>query len=250
MEHQGVAVIEGEAMTTVHSDIQHLSADGARRSDQPTLKPALAVRRWFLVSSPVLAGLFAIVGAYADPAVGLEGRELWALYAANPDVLQFKSLGFHWSYAFWFVPALLIASYVRGRGAWLANLTAAVGFIGMTTLPGLLFTDWYDSAVGQLFGVEGNVAVTERMMAMWGVPIFTTPGVVGLLLALPLTAVTLWRARLARWWVILPIAAGYAVFIGSGITWWGCALMTICFSAFAVILARATRPVGSTAEQV
>ncbi len=30
--------------------------------------------------------------------------------------------------------------------------------------------------------------------------------------------------------------------MGSGITWWGCALMTLCFAAFAVLLARATRP--------
>jgi len=64
----------------------------------------------------------------------------------------------------------------------------------MTTLPGLLFVDWYDSAVGQQFGVEGNVAVNGRMEAMWGTAVFTTPGVVGLLLALPLTALTMWRA--------------------------------------------------------
>ena len=226
-------------MTTVHVDAEQIdSAPPAR----PTRPAALAARRWFLISSPVLAGLCATVAAYADPAVGLDGPELWRLYAANPEALQVKSLAFHWAYAFWFVPALLIAPYVRGRGAWLANLTAAVGFVGMTTLPGLLFVDWYDSAIGQEFGVEGNVAVNEQLEAMWGIPIFTTPGVVGLLFALPLTALTLWRAGLARWWVLVPVAAGYAAFIGSGITWWGCALMTLCFAAFAVLLARATRP--------
>ena len=227
--------------TTVHPDAEQTVA---ARPPQTTPTKALSARRWFLVSSPVLAGLFAVGAAYADPAVGLEGPELWSLYAANPEALQFKSLGFHWSYAFWFVPALLIAPYVRGRGAWLANVTAAIGFVGMTTLPGLLFVDWYDSAVGQLYGVEGNVAVTERMETMWAIPVFTTPGVVGLFLALPLTALTLWRAGLARWWVLVPIVAGYAAFIGSGITWWGCALMTVCFAAFSVLLARATRPGG------
>jgi hypothetical protein len=226
-------------MTTVHADAEPSSAV---HPSPATPSSALSARRWFLIVSPVLAGLFAVVGAYADPAVGLDGPELWSLYAANPEALQFKSLGFHWSYAFWFVPALLIAPYVRGRGAWLANVTAAVGFVGMTTLPGLLFVDWYDSAVGQQFGVEGNVAVNERMEAMWGIAVFTTPGVVGLLLALPLTALTMWRAGLTRWWVLLPVAGGYAAFVGSGITWWGCALMTLCFAAFAVLLARATRP--------
>ena len=214
-----------------------------RRGTTSTPSRALAVRRWFLVASPVLAGLFAIVAAAADPAVGLEGRELWELYAANPDPLQVKSLAFHWSYAFWIAPALLIAPYVRRRGAWLANVTALVGFAGMTTLPGLLFIDWYDSAVGQLYGVEGAEAVNELMgEVMWGIPWFVTPGIAGLVLALPLTALTLWRAGLARWWALVPVLAGFAAFTLSGITWWGCAIMTVCFAGFAWVLARATRP--------
>lgn len=208
----------------------------------PAATRALSARRALLVASPVLAGIFATVGAYADPAVGLDGPELFRLYAANPDPLQFKSLGFHWSYAFWFLPALLIAPYVRGRGAWLANLTAVVGFVGMTTLPGLLFTDWYDSAIGQAFGAEGVAAVHDRMDLMWGVPVFTTPGVVGLFLVLPLTAVTLWRAGLVRWWALAAVIAGFAAFTGSGVSWWGCAVMTVCFAAFSYALARATRP--------
>jgi len=219
------------------------TADVAAATTRVTTRgTALSTRRGFLVAAPVLAGIFAVIGAYADPAVGLDGRRLYELYAANPDPLQFKSLGFHWAYAFWIAPALLIAPYVRGRGAWLANLTAFVGCAGMTTLPGLLFIDWYDSALGQLYGVEGAVAVNERMGEMWGVVAFTTPGVVGLMLALPLTALTLWRAGLARWWAIVPVLAGFAAFTLSGVTWWGCAITTVCFAGFSLVLARATSP--------
>jgi len=96
-------------MTTIHPDAEQI---GAVHPPQGTPTSALSARRWFLIVSPVLAGLFAVAGAYADPAVGLDGPELWSLYAANPEALQFKSLGFHWSYSFWFVPALLIAPYV------------------------------------------------------------------------------------------------------------------------------------------
>ena len=183
---------------------------------------ALAVRRWFLILAPVLGGLFAAVGAGADPAVGLDGNKLYELYAANPEPLQFKSLGFHWGYAFWIAPALLIAPYVRGKGSWLANITAFVGFCGMTTLPGLLFIDWYDSAIGQVYGVEGNVAVTEVMNEMWGIPVFTTPGLLGFVLALPLTALTLWRAGRAPWW--------------------GCVIATVFLAAVSFTLHRATEP--------
>ena len=49
---------------------------------------ALAARRAFLVAAPVLAGLFAIVGAYADPAAGTSGQEMWKVYAANPEPLE------------------------------------------------------------------------------------------------------------------------------------------------------------------
>lgn len=211
-------------------------ADPAARSR------ALSARRGVLIAAPVLAGLFTTAGAYADPAVGLDGATLFRLYADHPGALQFKSLGFHWGYAFWFLPALLIAPYVRARGAWLANLTAAVGFVGISTLPGLLFIDWVHSAIGQEFGVEGVVAVEERLATMWGPMVFSQPGVVGLLLALPLTAITLWRAGLARWWALAAVVGGFAMFVLSGITWWGCLGMTLCFAAFSVALARATRP--------
>ena len=214
-----------------------------RDRDPASRSRALSARRWFLVVSPVLAGALAIVAAYADPAPGQTGRELYEAYTAEHWRLQIKSLAFHWSYAFWLAPALLVAPYVRGRGAWLANVTAVVGFAGMTTLPGLLFVDWYDSAIGKEFGADGVVAVNDTMNeVMWGIPWFTLPGVAGLMLALPLTALTLWRAGLARWWALVPIVAGFAAFMLSGITWWGSAMTTVCFAGFAVVLHRATAP--------
>jgi hypothetical protein len=204
---------------------------------------AVSVRRWFIVASPVLAGLFAIVGAVADPAAGQAGREMWEIYTANPEPLQFKSLGYHWSYAFWIAPALLLAAYVKGKGAWLANIAALVGFVGMTTLPGLLFVDWYDSAIGQMYGVDAIERVNEHMSAtMWGVPVFTLPGIIGLALALPLAAVALWRAGLVRWWAPAAVVAGFAAFILSSVTWWGCAITAVFLTVFAVAIERATRP--------
>ena len=210
----------------------------------PRRSSALSVRRGFLIASPVLAGLFAIVGAYADPAAGISGTRMFEIYAANPEPLQYKSLGFHWSYAFWIAPALLAAAYVRGRGAWLANVAAFLGFVGMTTLPGLLFVDWYDSAIGQLYGTEGVQAVQDQMTdVMWGIPLFTTPGMIGFMLALPLAAIALWRAGVVRWWAFAAVLGGYAGFMFSNVMWWGCAITTVFFTVFAVGLAKGTRHV-------
>jgi hypothetical protein len=214
----------------------------AQEIDRSRPSRAVAVRRGFLIASPVLAGLFAIVAAVADPAAGVSGEAMWKIYIANPEPLQLKSLGYHWSYAFWIAPALLMAAYVKGKGAWIANVGAFLGFAGMTTLPGMLLTDWYDSAIGQLYGLEGTVAVQERMSeTMWGVPVMILPGLIGFALALPIATVAMWRAGLVRWWALATVVAGFAAFMVSSATWWGAVLTTVCFTVFAYALALATR---------
>jgi len=219
------------------------SSSPVQETAQPRRSRALSVRRGFLIASPVLAGLFAIVGAYSDPAAGISGTRMFEIYTDNPEPLQFKSLGFHWSYAFWIVPAFMAAAYVRGRGAWLANIAAFIGFIGMTTLPGLLFVDWYDSAIGQVHGgAEAVVAVQDRMSeTMWAIPWFTMPGMLGLMLALPLATIALWRGGVVRWWAFVAVLAGQAAFMFSNVMWWGCAITTVCFTVFAVALEKGTR---------
>lgn len=245
-----MATVRSTSAVPVHASGPPGPEGAPPASDGSPTPSALAARRAVLVASPVLAGLLAVVGAAADPAAGIADEELYRLYAEHPEALQIKSLALHWSYAFWMLPALLVAGWVRGRGAWLANVTAAVGFAGMTTLPGLLFSDWFESAVGQTFGVAGNIAVAERLEAMWAVPVFTSPGIVGFFLSLPLTALTLWRAGLTGPWAVLPVLAGLAAFVGSNVLWWGCAITTVCFAVFSVVLARATRGSGGRRPRV
>jgi hypothetical protein len=106
--------------TTDHSTAV---ASGAGRSK------ALSFRRGFLVAAPVLAGMFAIVGAVADPSAGVSGDAMLKVYFTHPEALQFKSLGYHWAYAFWILPAMLVVPLVRGKGAWLATVSGFVGFM-------------------------------------------------------------------------------------------------------------------------
>lgn len=228
--------------TTLDAGLTTPVTTAATDGGPSTPSRAVRVRRGFLVASPVLAGVLAVVGAYADPAAGISGRHMLEIYADNPGPLQFKSLGFHWAYAFWIAPALMVAPYVRGRGAWLANIAALLGFAGMTTLPGMLLSDWFDSAVGQLYGVSGAVAVDDRIQStMWGLKAMAAPGMAGFVLALPLATVALWRAGLVRWWAFAAVVAGYAAFMLSNVMWWGCAITTVAFTVLAVALARATR---------
>ena len=204
---------------------------------------ALAVRRGLLVASPVLAGLFCLVGAIADPASGLSGDKMTRIYIDNPDPLQWKSTGYHWGYAFWIGTALMVAPVVKGRGAWLATIAAVIGFAGMVTLPGMLISDWYQAAIGHAYGAAGVERVEDHMIStMWGLKGFMVTGFPGLAFALPLAAAGLWRARLVRWWSFAAVVAAFVVFMMSMATWWGAALTAVCLAVFAFSLVGATRP--------
>ena len=227
-------------MTTVtappSADTHEPSAPAAR---QPF---GLRIRRYLLVGSPVIAAALAIAGTIADPATGTTGEEMNRIYTNNPDPLQWKSFLFHWSYAFWIAPALLLAPYVRGRGRALANVAAVLGFTGMTTMPGMLTIDYVDSAIGQMYGVaaigEFHALIDDTM---WGLPAMLVPGLIGFVLSLPVVGLALWRAGLVRWWAPAAVVVGIAAYAASMAAVWGTCVVLVCFTVFAVALERATR---------
>ena len=212
------------------------------RAAAPARSRALTVRRALLVASPVLGGLFCIVGAIADPAAGISGAKMTQIYIHHADALQWKSTGYHWAYAFWIGTALMVTPLVRGRGAWLATIAAVVGFAGMVTLPGMLLSDWYEAGIGHYHGLAGVQQVEDHMIGtMWGLKGFMAAGMPGLAFGLPLAAAGLWRAGLVRWWAFAATVAAFVVFMVSQATWWGASLTTVCLTVFAVALAQATR---------
>jgi len=238
----------------IMSSAQEVPTDGApavgtdhrATADSPPSK-ALSFRRGFLIAAPVLAGVLATVGAVADPAAGISGDAMISIYADNVDRLQYKSLAYHWSYALWIVPAMLIVPMVRGRGAWLATITGFIGFLGVSTMPGLLLSDFFDSAIGAAHGMEGHREVYQVLEGAWGIPAFTAPGILGLCVALPLAMITLWWAGLARWWGLAAAVAAIAAFLLSNATWPGAAIATLFLAVVALAFAKATSPAGLTA---
>jgi len=223
------------AVTTTPADlVEGRSTTGRSRS--------AALRRGFFVASPILAGILLLIATIADPGAGKTGEEMNRLYTEHPFALQIHSLTLHWSYAFWGLTALLAASYVRRRGAVLANTGAFLGFVAMTTLPGILAVDWYDSSIGQVYGVDAIASLHEHMeKTMWALPLFAAPGILGLLLCLPVAAAALWRGGVVRWWSFAAALAGTAAFIGSGVTVWGVSVTAVLFTVLGVDLARGTR---------
>jgi hypothetical protein len=224
------------AITATSADLVEDRSTTATRSRSATL------RRGLFVASPILAGILLLVATIADPGAGKTGEAMNRLYTDHPTALQIHSLTLHWSYAFWGVAAFLAAAYVRNRGSVLADIGAVLGFVAMTTLPGILAVDWYDSSIGQVYGVDAIASLHEHMdKTLWALPLFATPGIIGLLLCLPFAAAGLWRAGVVRWWAFAAALVGTATFIGSGVQVWGVAATAVMFTVLGVDLARGTR---------
>jgi hypothetical protein len=210
----------------------------AARPDAAPGASARAARRWFLVLSPVLAGLLAIAGAAADPYTG-DGAALYEAYAAQPEALQWKATAYHFAYLFWGVASLFLAGLVRRRGSWLANAAGVLALLGLTTMPGFILADFYDSSIGQAFGVDGALQVEAGMEDMWALMVLAGTGALGLVLALPVATLAAWRAALLPWWAGAAATAGIVVgFFVLGPTVAAGIALTAGFLVLSVALAR------------
>lgn len=176
--------------------------------------PAVSARDWAHVLTPVLAGIFILVATATDPAPGIDGPELFRAYADDPDGLAIHALTLHFGFALWIATGLLAARLVAGRGAWIANIAVFLGFLGITTLPGLMFSDFFTSAITNEFGPEAMTAVNTRMDSMWGVGAFVAQGLPGAALAPLLGAVALGRAGVVPWWVVGVVGAALITLLG------------------------------------
>ena len=219
-------------------------ADGAAavatRPDEEPGRSVRAARRWFLILAPALAGVLAIVGAVADPST--RTGALFEAYAANPGRGAGEVDGLP--------PGLRPVDRRRPGarrprappGSWLANVGATLAFLGITTIPGFLLADFYDSAIGQHVGVDGALAIEEAMSGMWALTVMASTGVVGLILCLPVAATAAWWAGLVPWWA--PVAAtagiigGFFV-IGANVA--GAGVLAAGFVVVSVALARMDR---------
>ena len=109
----------------------------------------------------MLAGLLAIAGAAADPYTG-DGAALYEAYATSRTPCSSRRWATTSRYLFWGAAALFLAGLVRRRGSWLANVAGVLALLGITTMPGFVLADFYDSAIGQVFGVDGALQVEDR----------------------------------------------------------------------------------------
>jgi len=164
---------------------------------------ALRYRRYSVLAAPPLAALLMVAGFLLDPDIGGSGSSLARSYAAHPGRIELSALSFHFAYALLIVPLLALALPIRARGGWLANLAILFAVLGLTTLPGLLVTDYYDVAIYGKLGPEAWQTVNDRLQALPGAVFFLATTLIGFVLALPTALLAAFRARLLPWWPAL-----------------------------------------------
>lgn len=202
---------------------------------------ALAARDWALILTPALAGVLIMIATITDPAPAMDGEKLARLYADNTDAQAIHTLTLHFGYGFWCLLTLLVPRLVRAKGAWLANIGAALGFLGIITLPGLVFTDFIGIGITKEFGDGALTAVSEHVDALWGPAVFALSGMPGSIIGPVIAAIALWRAGIVPWWGAALVVVGFLGAFGSGMVWWGGTIMAVALTAFSLVLSRAIR---------
>jgi hypothetical protein len=172
------------------------------------MSSALRTRRLAAVYAPLFAAVLIVAGFFLDPAIGDSGRELAREYAAAPGREQVSAVALHFAFAALALPAVALIVSVRGRGAWLANVAGLLAFLGLTTLPGFLLTDFYDIAIYGELGGNAWQAVNDRLEELPGAAVVFLTGFVGFIFALPAALLAAWRGGLLPWWPALAVLLG------------------------------------------
>jgi hypothetical protein len=163
---------------------------------------ALSFRRWAVILAAGLSGVIVLISIVVEPAPDAEGREILQTYAANDRAQGLHTNLIHYGFALFAPVAYAMVGLVRRRGAWIANLAGLLAVLGLSTLPGLVFLDYFSVAVVHAVNAEAAVEKLPGFAAL-SVPAFITS-----ILAVPVATLALWRARLVAWWIPLVAATG------------------------------------------
>jgi hypothetical protein len=110
---------------------------------------ALSFRRWVVILAAGPSGVIVLISMLFDPAPDAEGRELIQAYAANDLAQGVHTNLIHYGFALFAPVAYAMVGLVRRRGAWIANLAGLLAVLGLSTLPGLVFIDYFSVAVAR-----------------------------------------------------------------------------------------------------
>ena len=179
------------------------------QSRSPRNDSALSFRRWAVILAAGLSGVIVLISIIVEPAPDAEGPEILQAYAANPRAQGLHTNLIHYGFALFAPVAYAMVGLVRRRGAWIANLAGLLAVLGLSTLAGLVFLDYFDVAVVHAAGLEAAVNTGDAVEKLPGFAALSAPVFISSILAVPIATLALWRAGLVAWWLPLVAAAAF-----------------------------------------
>jgi hypothetical protein len=164
----------------------------------PRNNSALSFRRWAVILAAGLSGVIVLISILVEPAPDAEG--------ARESAQGLHSNLIHYGFALSAPVAYAMVGLVRRRGAWIANLAGVLAVLGLSTLPGLVFLDYYDVAVEHVAGLEAAVKAGDAVEKLPGFTALSVPALISAILAVPVATLALWRAGVVAWWLPLVTA--------------------------------------------
>lgn len=188
--------------------------------NDPDIPAALRLRRAFVIAAAALTGVLAFVSMMVDPAPEADGPDMVAAYAADLTASGLHTNLLHYGFALMAPVVFAAVGLVRRRGAALANVAGLLAVLGLTTLPGLVLTDFSMVAALRATGdLETLAAMDREIESLTWFTVIVVPAFVGALLAMPLAVTALWRAGLVPGFVV-PVAFVAGLAPNFGPTWW------------------------------
>src|SRR5688572_8127246 len=124
------------------------------QSHSPRNDSALSFRRWAVILAAGLSGVIVLISMLFDPAPDAVGRELIQAYAANDRAQGLHTNLIHYGFALFAPVAYAMVGLVRRRGGWIANVAGLFAVLGLSTLPGLVLTDYMLVGVEHVAGLD------------------------------------------------------------------------------------------------
>ena len=166
---------------------------------------ALTFRRWAVILAAALSGIIVLVSMFADPVPDADGREVIQGYAANEGRQGLHTNQIHYGFALFAPVGYAMVGLVQRRGAWIANVAGLLAVLGLSTLPGLVLTDYMLVGVEHAAGLDAAFNAQEATENLPGFTALAVPAFLASMLAVPIATLALWRAGLVPWW--LPVVA-------------------------------------------
>ena len=211
-------------------------------ADETSAPQRTGLRRGLQVALPAAVGGLLATAVYTDPGAANEGREMVQTYAANLDQLQWHVLFLHVAYGAWGLVPLVLSPLVRGRGRRIMNVAAVLGFVVMISMPGLMMSDMFTAAVSNEHGIDAAMRLYDDMPSdQWAIKSYIVPGIVSMLLTLPVTFAALARAGRTSWWAVVPALLVLPTFAAFGAAGVGVVVPVALLAGLSALVFRATR---------